>query len=154
MAPRSIPEGRLEIRYKPEETPITLAAKKSYWGRVFLDWAQYPITETETLESPQEGYIVRLRDLRYMQMPGLFEPHEGTAVEQAAIGPEVLWALPCNSTRTSTWSATYSARERTRCGAGTGLGFEHSSHRRETPALQTTSSRVQVSHVLDHPICP
>ena len=31
----------------PEETPVTLAAKKSYWGRAFLDWAQYPITEVK-----------------------------------------------------------------------------------------------------------
>jgi hypothetical protein len=30
---------------------------------VFLDWAKYPITETETL--PQEGYIVRFVDLRF-----------------------------------------------------------------------------------------
>ncbi len=54
----------MEIHYKPEETPITLAAKKSYAGRVFLDWAQYPITETETLQPPQEGYIVLFQDLR------------------------------------------------------------------------------------------
>jgi len=73
LAPEVDPEGRLEIRYKPEETPITLAAKKSYWGRVFLDWAQYPITETETLEPPQEGYIVRFEDLRYLQGPAFFE---------------------------------------------------------------------------------
>ena len=49
LKPEVDPEGRLEIRYKPEETPVTLAAKKSYLGRVYLDWAQYPITETETL---------------------------------------------------------------------------------------------------------
>ena len=59
------PDGRMQIRYKPEETPITLAAKKSYLGRVYLDWAQCPITETEQLESPRQGYIVRFKDLRY-----------------------------------------------------------------------------------------
>jgi inner membrane protein len=64
------PEGRMEIRYKPEETPITLAAKKSYLGRVYLDWAQYPITETETLEPSGEGYLVHFQDLRYAQTPG------------------------------------------------------------------------------------
>ncbi|MGA8868034.1 MAG: metal-dependent hydrolase [Candidatus Sulfotelmatobacter sp.] len=82
LGPEVDPRGQLEIRYKPEETPIALAAKKSYWGRVFLDWAQYPITETETLESPQEGYIVHLGDLRYMQMPGLFERLRGRRVER------------------------------------------------------------------------
>lgn len=65
------PEGRMEIRYKPEETPVTLAAKQSYMGRVFLDWAQYPITETETLERPEGGYIVRFQDLRYMSVPSV-----------------------------------------------------------------------------------
>jgi len=65
LAPEVDPEGRLEIRYKPEETPVTLAAKNSYAGRVFLDWAKYPITETETLQPPQEGYIVLFQDLRF-----------------------------------------------------------------------------------------
>jgi inner membrane protein len=70
MTPEVDPEGRLEIRYKPEETPVTLAAKKSYWGRVYLDWAQYPITETEAL-APGEGFIVRFQDLRFMQTPSV-----------------------------------------------------------------------------------
>jgi inner membrane protein len=65
LSPEVDPEGRLEIRYKPEETPVTLAAKNSYIGRVFLDWAQYPITETETLQPPQEGYVVLFQDLRF-----------------------------------------------------------------------------------------
>jgi inner membrane protein len=69
LAPEVDPEGRLEIRYKPEETPVTLAAKNSYIGRAFLDWAQYPITETETLQPPQQGSIVLFRDLRYAGIP-------------------------------------------------------------------------------------
>jgi inner membrane protein len=56
------PEGRMGIRRKPEETPATLAAKRSELGRVYLDWAKYPVVETEQIES---GYIVRFRDLRY-----------------------------------------------------------------------------------------
>ncbi len=59
------PGGQMRIRYKPEETPVTLAAKKTYLGQVYLDWAKYPVTETEQLEAPQQGYIVRFRDLRY-----------------------------------------------------------------------------------------
>ena len=71
LAPEVDPQGKMQIRYKPEETPITLAAKKSYLGRVYLSWAQYPITETEQLDSDpadhsRAAYIVRLRDLRYM----------------------------------------------------------------------------------------
>ena len=45
----------MEIRYKPEETPVTLAAKNSYVGRVFLDWAKYPITETEASAASAAG---------------------------------------------------------------------------------------------------
>jgi inner membrane protein len=65
LTPEVDPEGRLEIRPKPEETAITLAAKRSYLGHIYLDWAQYPITETEPLPPPQEGYIVHFIDLRY-----------------------------------------------------------------------------------------
>ena len=70
LAPEVDPEGKMQIRYKPEETPISLAAKRSYLGRVYLSWAQYPITETEQLESDpaqdsRAAYVVRLRDLRY-----------------------------------------------------------------------------------------
>ncbi len=59
------PQGDMQIRYKPKETAVTLAAKQSYLGRVFLDWAKYPITETEQLDSPPGGYVVRFQDLRY-----------------------------------------------------------------------------------------
>ncbi len=65
LTPEVDPEGRMRIRYKPEETPITLAAKKSYLGRVYLDWAKYPITETEEVDHGPIAYVVRFRDLRY-----------------------------------------------------------------------------------------
>lgn len=69
--PEVDPENEMEIRYKPEETPVTLAAKRSYMGRVFLDWAEYPITETEELSGSPGGYIVRFQDLRFAQGPSL-----------------------------------------------------------------------------------
>ena len=69
LGPEVDSDDRLTIRYKPEETPVTLAAKKSYLGRVYLDWAQYPITETETLAPQQSGYIVNFQDLRFVQLP-------------------------------------------------------------------------------------
>ncbi len=70
LTPEVDPEGSLEIRYKPEETPVTLAAKNSYIGRVFLDWAAIScIPETEILQPPQEGYIVLFQDLRYAGVP-------------------------------------------------------------------------------------
>ena len=84
LGPEVDPEGRLEIRYKPEETAVTLAAKKSYLGRVYLDWAQYPITETEPLEG-QRGYIVYFQDLRYGQMESPLGRDRGTRVLGAAV---------------------------------------------------------------------
>jgi len=71
------PENNMRILYKPEETPVTLAAKKSYLGRIYLDWARYPITETQateplTTEPTESGYLVYFQDLRFVQLPGLF----------------------------------------------------------------------------------
>ncbi len=64
-APEVDPQENMRIRYKPEETPATLAAKNTYLGRVYLDWAQYPITETEQVDDGSISYVVRFRDLRY-----------------------------------------------------------------------------------------
>jgi inner membrane protein len=75
--PEVDPANQMRIRYKPEETPITLAAKQSYLGRVYLDWAKYPVTETEALDSGQGGYIVNFQDLRFVQMPNLFSRLRG-----------------------------------------------------------------------------
>jgi len=79
LAPEADPDAQMHIHYKPEETPITLAAKKTYLGRVYLSWAQYPVTETEQLLSDpankgpasnsRAAYIVHFRDLRY-DFPG------------------------------------------------------------------------------------
>jgi inner membrane protein len=78
LEPEVAPEDDLTIRYKPEQTPVTLAADKSYLGRVYLDWARYPITETETLSPAGRGYIVDFQDLRFAQLPRLFGPQRGT----------------------------------------------------------------------------
>lgn len=75
----------MEIRYKPEETPITIAAKKSYAGRVFLDWAQYPITETEVLEGSRQGYIVHFQDLRFESVPSRVSDDRGRGVLSVAV---------------------------------------------------------------------
>jgi inner membrane protein len=63
--PEVDPQEQSRVLSKPEETPVTLAAKKSYFGRVYLDWAQYPMLEVEELQSPDSGYLVRFYDLRY-----------------------------------------------------------------------------------------
>ena len=85
LTPEVDPDGDLEIRYKPEETPVTLAAKRSYMGRVYLDWAQYPITESEALEPPEEGYIVHFVDLRYVRAPNAIGRGQGRSPLSAAV---------------------------------------------------------------------
>jgi inner membrane protein len=65
LTPEVDPRGRASVRYKPEETPASLTAKKSYLGRVYLDWAQYPMFEVEQRDSGEVRYLVRFYDLRY-----------------------------------------------------------------------------------------
>jgi len=59
------PQVETQIRYKPEKTLATLAAKSSSLGRAYMDWARFPITETEALESGRRGYVVRFKDMRF-----------------------------------------------------------------------------------------
>lgn len=66
----------LQIVYKPEETPVTLAAKNSYLGRHYLDWAKYPVTQTQYF-SRGDGYEVHFQDLRFVQLPSLFNRLRG-----------------------------------------------------------------------------
>ena len=56
----------LELVAKPPETAVTLAAKKSYLGRVYLDWARFPLV-TQTASG--DGWEVHFRDLRYDYPP-------------------------------------------------------------------------------------
>jgi inner membrane protein len=72
------PENQAIVRYKPEETPVTLAAKKSHLGRVYLDWAQYPLVEAEQLPR-NEGYRVRFRDLRFTTVETYSHPAQPLA---------------------------------------------------------------------------
>ncbi|MCU1221721.1 MAG: rane-bound metal-dependent hydrolase, partial [Candidatus Angelobacter sp.] len=57
------PQNMAVVRFKPEETPVTLAAKKSRLGRVYLDWARYPLATTEKLEGGR--FLVQFEDLRF-----------------------------------------------------------------------------------------
>jgi inner membrane protein len=85
LAPEIDPADEMEIRYKPEETPVMLAAKRSYLGRVYLDWAQYPITETEELSAPPGGYIVHFQDLRFLSVPSAINGDRGRRVLGASV---------------------------------------------------------------------
>lgn len=63
--PKVDPAGSARTYYKPEETPVTLAAKQSRFGSVYLDWAAFPLIQSEELEGEFNGFIVHFQDLRY-----------------------------------------------------------------------------------------
>ncbi|HEY6348817.1 MAG TPA: metal-dependent hydrolase [Candidatus Angelobacter sp.] len=60
-------DDRLPPHYKGEETAVTLAAKKSRLGGIYLDWAQYPVVEAERLPD-EKGYKVRFVDWRFIRI--------------------------------------------------------------------------------------
>ena len=64
LAPE-IDESQNRIFYKPEETDVTRAAKASYFGRVYLDWAVFPFVQQQRLEGDMRGFFVDFQDLRY-----------------------------------------------------------------------------------------
>lgn len=59
------PQDRAQIFYKPAETSISVAAKKSPLGRAYLDWSQFPSVETQPPATPDQAYDVHFRDLRF-----------------------------------------------------------------------------------------
>lgn len=65
LTPEVNPGGEGQVRYKPEESDVTEAAKNTYLGHVYLDWAQYPVVEAEPVREPLQGYLVTFTDLRY-----------------------------------------------------------------------------------------
>ena len=86
LGPEVDPESQQHTYYKPEVTPATQAAKWSYLGRVYLDWAVFPITQTEQLQGDFKGYLVRFFDLRfsYPEMRG-----RGTLGAWVLLGPDL-----------------------------------------------------------------
>jgi inner membrane protein len=85
------PQELGDYRPKPEETPLSLAAKESRLGRAFLDWARFPYVEAE----PQNDGSVwfRFRDLRfaYPERPNVLQvwvhvSKQGTVLQEV-VGP-------------------------------------------------------------------
>ena len=62
--PEVDPGDRAETYYKPQDSDAIRAAKDSYLGRAYLDWARFPIIEVEKRTDPVM-YIVSFRDIRY-----------------------------------------------------------------------------------------
>jgi inner membrane protein len=60
---------RANIFYKPGETAITLAAKRSRLGRAYLDWSRFPLLDIEPPSASGQDYDVHFRDLRFDYSP-------------------------------------------------------------------------------------
>lgn len=58
-----------DLYYKQSQTPAILAAKRSWLGRVFLDWSQFPFVEESgtfgNLPNGAHYTVVRFQDLRF-----------------------------------------------------------------------------------------
>jgi len=62
LAPEVKSESQGRLFYKPEETDASRAAKASYLGRVYLDWAVFPYVRIQPFTG---GYFAEFQDLRY-----------------------------------------------------------------------------------------
>jgi inner membrane protein len=62
--PEVDPFGHMESLVKPPETPAVQVAKQTYVGRVYLDWAKFPVVEPEVVENGE--HLVRFCDLRFV----------------------------------------------------------------------------------------
>jgi len=66
LAPAVDPQGRARVYSKPEWALASNAARNTRLGRTYLDWARYPLVETEKLDGASPGFLVRFRDLRFI----------------------------------------------------------------------------------------
>ena len=88
LVPEVDPGARSETRYKREETPVLEAAKNTRLGRVYLDWAQYPVVEVEPTEAGQKGYVVRFYDLRF-EYPDMVSRRNHTLGARVLLDPNM-----------------------------------------------------------------
>jgi inner membrane protein len=53
------------LYYKPPVTDVLTAAKASYMGRVYLDWAVFPYVREANFQDESGEHLVEFQDLRY-----------------------------------------------------------------------------------------
>lgn len=81
------PQNMAVVRYKPEETPVSLAAKNSRLGRVYLDWAQYPFVTVEKLEGGR--FQVQFEDLRFESAESVAQHRRPTLAGYVVLDPQL-----------------------------------------------------------------
>ena len=75
------------VRFKPEETPVTLAAKKSRLGRVYLSWAAYPFVTVEQMEGGR--HQVQFEDLRFQTAEGVAQHRRPALTGTVILDPQL-----------------------------------------------------------------
>lgn len=81
------PQNMAIVRFKPEETPASLAAKKSRLGRVYLDWARYPLVTMEKLEGGR--YLAQFEDLRFESVESIAQHQRPVLAGYVVLGPQL-----------------------------------------------------------------
>jgi inner membrane protein len=85
-----------EMIYKPPVTMETLAAKRSWLGRAYLDWSMFPVVEDKgTLAPPgykvdpppQDWHTIAFRDLRFGYPVMSFKPSDAILGGWVYVGP-------------------------------------------------------------------
>ena len=75
------------VRFKPEETPVTLAAKRSRLGQVYLDWGRYPLVTMEKLEGGR--YQVQFEDLRFESAESIAQHQKPILAGYVVLDPQL-----------------------------------------------------------------
>ncbi len=65
LGPEVDPGNRARSYYKPEPTEAAEAARKTALGRFYVEWARFPLVETEHRSTPADADLVHFSDVRY-----------------------------------------------------------------------------------------
>lgn len=90
-------EAAEDVFYKPPVTMATLAAKRSWLGRVYLDWAKWPVVEDKgampapgnNIDPPDRNWhTVQFRDLRFDYPILSQKPNDSILSGWVYVGPQ------------------------------------------------------------------
>jgi inner membrane protein len=65
LRPEVDPGNRAQSYFKPEASEATVAARNTALGRAYIEWARFPIVESEHLTNPASGDLVHFTDVRF-----------------------------------------------------------------------------------------
>jgi inner membrane protein len=66
LRPEVDPANNAVSYFKPEPNDASQAARNTALGRAYLEWARFPLVETEHLGEPNPCYLVHFTDVRFL----------------------------------------------------------------------------------------